>query len=114
MKIVHAWLRELVDVPTDVETVASQIALRGFEVAEVTSGVIDFEITANRPDCMSHLGIAREASAIWGLPLQMPALSQAEGNHERQTPCTCYTSLATHECLPRCRPLRSSVRGRFH
>ena len=27
--------------------------------------VIDFEITANRPDCLSHLGLAREASAIW-------------------------------------------------
>ena len=69
MKIVHAWLRELVDVPTDVETVASQIALRGFEVAEVTGGVIDFEITANRPDCLNHVGIAREASVIWNAPL---------------------------------------------
>ena len=59
------WLRELVDVPGDVETVAREIALRGFEVASVEPGrmpVIDFEITANRPDCLSHLGIAREAS----------------------------------------------------
>ena len=32
--------------------------------------VIDFEITANRPDCLSHIGLAREASAIWGLPLR--------------------------------------------
>ena len=62
MKIVYQWLSDLVDVPGDVGTVAAQIALRGFEVAEVGQGVIDFEITANRPDCLNHLGIAREAS----------------------------------------------------
>ena len=79
MKIVHAWLRELVDVPTDVETVASQIALRGFEVAEVTGGVIDFEITANRPDCLSHLGIAREASAIWEVAIKPASVVHSAG-----------------------------------
>jgi phenylalanyl-tRNA synthetase beta chain len=77
VKIVHAWLRELVDVPTDVETVASQIALRGFEVAEVTGGVIDFEIAANRPDCLNHVGIAREASVIWNAPLKTAAAAPA-------------------------------------
>ena len=38
--------------------------------------MIDFEITANRPDCLSHIGLAREASAIWGLPLQRPTTSR--------------------------------------
>ena len=65
MRIVHEWLSELVEVPADVETVAREISLRGFEVASVENGVIDFEITANRPDCLSHCGIAREASVIW-------------------------------------------------
>ena len=45
------------------------IGLRGFEVAAVErrgadDAVIDFEITANRPDCLSLVGLAREASAI--------------------------------------------------
>ncbi len=82
MRIVYPWLLELVRAPGTPESIAHEISLRGFEVASVEPGsnaVIDFEITANRPDCMSHLGIAREASAIWGLPLQMPALSEAEG-----------------------------------
>ena len=65
MKIVHKWLAELVTVPDDVEAVAREISLRGFEVASVEDGVIDFEITANRPDCLSHEGIAREAAVIW-------------------------------------------------
>ena len=75
MRIVYPWLRDLVRVPGEPETVAREISLRGFEVASVEPGqnaVIDFEITANRPDCLSHVGIAREASAIWGLPLSMP------------------------------------------
>ena len=70
MRIVHEWLSELVEVPADIETVAREISLRGFEVAGVEDGVIDFEITANRPDCLSHRGIAREASVIWRTPLK--------------------------------------------
>jgi phenylalanyl-tRNA synthetase beta chain len=75
VKIVLPWLRDFVAVPDDAERVAHEIALRGFEVAAIEPGaqpVIDFEITANRPDAMSHLGMAREASAIWGLPLTLP------------------------------------------
>jgi phenylalanyl-tRNA synthetase beta chain len=82
VRIVYPWLCDLVRVPGDPESIAHEISLRGFEVASVEPGdnpVIDFEITANRPDCMSHVGIAREASAIWGLPLTMPALSGVEG-----------------------------------
>ena len=78
MRIVHAWLAELVQVPADVETTAREMALRGFEVASVETrphAVIDFEITANRPDCLNHMGMAREASAIWGAPLQIPDLA---------------------------------------
>jgi phenylalanyl-tRNA synthetase beta chain len=75
VKIVHAWLRDLVDVPDDAGIVAHEIALRGFEVAAIDEGplpAIDFEVTANRPDCLSHLGFAREASVIWGTRLRMP------------------------------------------
>ena len=77
MKIVHAWLSELVDIPSDVERVATDISLRGFEVAEVEArrGVIDFEITANRPDCLNHVGIAREAAVIWSTRVRMPAVA---------------------------------------
>lgn len=75
MKLPHAWLTDLVKVPADADAVASALALRGFEVASVEHGrhaVIDFEITANRPDCLSVIGLAREASAAFGLPLQLP------------------------------------------
>ena len=77
MKIVHSWLSELVDVPGDLDRVATDVSLRGFEVAEVEPrrGVIDFEITANRPDCLSHIGIAREAAVIWSARVRAPSFA---------------------------------------
>jgi phenylalanyl-tRNA synthetase beta chain len=82
VKIVCDWLAELVAVPGDPDSIAREIALRGFEVASVENGrppVIDFEVTANRPDCLSHLGMAREAATIWGLPLQLPDTAPTGG-----------------------------------
>ena len=75
MKLPCHWLGELVKVPADPDAVAAALSLRGFEVASIHHGrqpVIDFEITANRPDCLSVIGLAREASAAYGLPLQLP------------------------------------------
>ena len=83
MKLVLSWLQELVPVPSAPDEVASRLALRGFEVASIEpaagsrgghgrEAVIDFEITANRPDCLSVIGLAREASAAYSLPLQLP------------------------------------------
>lgn len=52
----------------------------GEEVAElldIKDTVFDISVTANRPDCQSVLGIAREVSALLGKPLKMPSLSYA-------------------------------------
>lgn len=34
---------------------------------------VEFEITSNRPDCFSILGLARETAATFGLPMKAPA-----------------------------------------
>lgn len=44
------------------------------EVLKLQSAVIDFEITSNRPDCLSVLGIARETAATLGTQYRKPAL----------------------------------------
>jgi phenylalanyl-tRNA synthetase beta chain len=77
VKLVYSWLRDLVSIPAGVAEVARELGLRGFEVASVDESpeaVIDFDITANRPDCLSHVGLAREAAVIWGGPLRMPGM----------------------------------------
>ncbi len=81
MRLVYPWLREIVAVPEAIDALAATLGLRGFEVASVEHSphqVIDVEITANRPDCLSVLGLAREASAAYDLPLQLPARATLE------------------------------------
>jgi phenylalanyl-tRNA synthetase beta chain len=75
MKILFSWLREFVDVPGTAEDVAVRMGVRGFAVEGIEpygdeDRVIDFEVTANRPDCMSVIGMAREVAAAYGLPLR--------------------------------------------
>ncbi|MEF2145368.1 MAG: phenylalanine--tRNA ligase subunit beta [Desulfovibrionaceae bacterium] len=41
--------------------------------------VLDIDITPNRADCLSHLGIAREAALAFKLPLALPKLKLDEG-----------------------------------
>ena len=65
--------------------IAETLALRGFEVASSNvaeaccrrgrsdrrdDAVIDFEVTANRPDCLSVIGFAREIATAYDLPLR--------------------------------------------
>ena len=42
------------------------------EAMELGDSVIDFEITPNRPDCLSMLGMAREAAATFGEKMRYP------------------------------------------
>ena len=74
MRLVVSWLRDFVDVKASPEEIAETLGLRGFEVASVEpldagDAVIDFEVTANRPDCLSVLGLAREVATAYGVPL---------------------------------------------
>ncbi len=90
MKVLVSWLRELVDVPVSAAQLARDLHMAGFEVASVepvgtvpraeTGGtvptddaVIDFEITANRPDCLSLMGLAREVATRYDSARRVPA-----------------------------------------
>jgi phenylalanyl-tRNA synthetase beta chain len=37
--------------------------------------VLEFDLTSNRPDCLSHLGIAREAAALTGSAVKLPGVA---------------------------------------
>ncbi len=45
------------------------------EILELEDVMFDINVTANRPDCQSILGLAREISAVLNKPLKMPDLS---------------------------------------
>ncbi len=80
MKVLVSWLREFVDVPGTPAEIAATMSVRGFAVESIDAAgaddaVLDFEVTANRPDCMSVLGMAREVATAFGLPLRVPAVA---------------------------------------
>lgn len=88
MKILVSWLREFVPVTVSIEELADSLTRHGFEVASIDpapdvpgrpagepDAVLDLEVTTNRPDCLSVVGIAREVSTIYGEPLTLPILA---------------------------------------
>jgi phenylalanyl-tRNA synthetase beta chain len=88
MKILLSWLREFVDVPGTAQDIAATMSVRGFAVEGIETlgddAVIDFEITANRPDCMCVIGIAREVATAYGLQVRRPAVRGRAGVPERK------------------------------
>ncbi|MFN0061237.1 MAG: phenylalanine--tRNA ligase subunit beta [Myxococcaceae bacterium] len=44
--------------------------------------LLEINVTPNRPDALSHLGIARDIATLFGLPLRMPSATPAEGGAE--------------------------------
>ncbi|MBR0062703.1 MAG: phenylalanine--tRNA ligase subunit beta, partial [Oscillospiraceae bacterium] len=42
------------------------------DVCRLRDTVVEFELTFNRPDCLSYIGIAREAAATFGGKLKIP------------------------------------------
>jgi phenylalanyl-tRNA synthetase beta chain len=77
MKVVYNWLKDFVDVTASPDELASRLALSGTNIGGVEKGahgaVIDAEVSSNRPDSLSHYGIAREIGAIYKLPLKSAA-----------------------------------------
>jgi len=80
MKVSLNWLTDYVDVahmPADeLARLCTRIGLccDGIEQTD-TDVVFDLEITSNRPDCLGHIGVAREIAAGAGLALKLPDLS---------------------------------------
>ena len=83
MKIVYNWLKEFVDATAPPAELRSRLSLAGVAVDSVEESaagpVLDAEITANRPDCLGHYGMAREVAAIYRLPVKalQPKLKEA-------------------------------------
>lgn len=82
MKVSLNWLKELVDIPVEPEELTSALEMIGIGVEGIEKIEDDFiltlEITPNRPDCLGHIGVAREISAIFDEQLKIPTVSYTE------------------------------------
>jgi phenylalanyl-tRNA synthetase beta chain len=76
MKISYNWLKEFVDLDLSPRDLAEKLTMVGLAVDGVeehgSDFVLEIDLTSNRPDCLSHLGVAREVAAIIGKSLQIP------------------------------------------
>jgi phenylalanyl-tRNA synthetase beta chain len=98
VRLVYPWLLDFVKVSDDPERLAQALGLRGFEVAAIEHKplpVVDLEVTANRPDCLSVIGFAREVSTAYDVAFE-DSLGRSEDRPPQpaqQTPAPADTSL---------------------
>src|SRR5579859_3680546 len=74
MKLSSNWIRDFVDLTVDDRRLAEDLTNVGIAVEGISGTgadtVFEMEIGTNRPDAMNHYGVAREAAAIYDLPLK--------------------------------------------
>jgi phenylalanyl-tRNA synthetase beta chain len=70
------WLQDYVSLPMELAELENRLAMSGLnhESTEKRGDdwAIDLEVTSNRPDCLGHLGVAREISVLWDSELKIP------------------------------------------
>ncbi len=82
MKLSLNWLKQYVDYNLSSDELSFRLTMAGLEVEHVEAigndTVLEIEVTPNRPDCLSMLGLAREVSAILDQELKVPVVSDQE------------------------------------
>ena len=76
MRISFSWLKEFLELSIHPEVLARQLTMTGCEVTALTQvdedWILEMEVTPNRPDLLSHLGMARETAAVLGRAFRFP------------------------------------------
>lgn len=76
MQFSTEWLSDYVGLPKDIDDLAARLTAAGLAVESIetrgTDQVLDIEVTTNRPDCMNHIGVAREIAVLTGKDLRAP------------------------------------------
>jgi phenylalanyl-tRNA synthetase beta chain len=95
------WLSQYVALPKSPAELASGLMMAGLNHESTTAvdgdTAIDLEVTSNRPDCLGHIGIAREVAALTGQDLKLPAAEPMPGTTPAETLAT-----VTVECPELC------------
>ncbi|MEM8865654.1 MAG: phenylalanine--tRNA ligase subunit beta [Planctomycetota bacterium] len=72
------WLSDYVDLSMPLEELTERLTLTGLNlegietIAAPKDWAIDLEVTSNRPDCLGHVGVAREVAVLWQQELRQP------------------------------------------
>ncbi|HZZ44232.1 MAG TPA: phenylalanine--tRNA ligase subunit beta [Tepidisphaeraceae bacterium] len=94
MNISLEWLAEYLPGPLDLHAAADTLTNSGFVTEHFSQvgpdQIMDVEVTSNRGDCLSHLGIARELAAL----LKRPFKDVTPSIHESGSPTSSAISLS--------------------
>ncbi len=86
MRVSYRWLKELVDFDLSPRELAERLTQVGLAVDRVEEKDGDFllelDLTSNRPDCLSHLGVAREIAVLCGTSVRYPEAHLEEDDEE--------------------------------
>jgi len=97
MKVTYNWLKDFVNIKITPRVLAEKLTMVGLEVTslEECDGdfVFEMEITSNRPDCLSVVGIAREVAAITGKKLKNVSSLRSQVSGKKLQPATCNLQL---------------------
>lgn len=78
MRIPLNWLKKYISFSLSPERLAEDLTMTGTKLEallhEKDEAVLDLEITSNRPDCLSLIGVAREVAAITGKKITLPKI----------------------------------------
>jgi phenylalanyl-tRNA synthetase beta chain len=84
MKVLLSWLKDYIEIVSSAEEIAGILSDVGLPCEGIESlgndAVIDIEVTSNRGDCLSYIGIARELAAATGKELKIPAVKLDESS----------------------------------
>lgn len=76
MRVPIEWLKEYIKFSMGPDELGTMLTMAGLEVESIENTdddtILEVNVTPNRPDCLSILGIAREVSVLTGLPLKFP------------------------------------------
>lgn len=86
MKILLNWLSDYIEIGRSAEEIAEILSDLGLPCEGIeyldNDTIIDVEVTSNRGDCLSLLGIARELAAATGKVLKMPVVELDESEKD--------------------------------
>src|SRR5882724_1396945 len=86
MRISYNWLRDFVKFDFTPRELAERLTMIGLAVDTIEEigddFAIEIDLTSNRPDCLSHLGVAREVAAILRGTFTIPASAFDESDED--------------------------------
>jgi phenylalanyl-tRNA synthetase beta chain len=95
------WLKEYVRLDMPVDSLTERLVMSGLNLESVSDiqgdMAIDLEVTSNRPDCLGHIGIAREVATLFDRQVKLPAAEPVA-----RGAATSQVTSVEIECLDHC------------